>query len=74
MCMCIEFAIQVSKQKNAHVSFPVEMVVVVGVSDILLTLGRSERLFFECSRDPWAGGPWKLHGIGGRVPKNGRYL
>ena len=26
MCMCIEFVIQVPKQKNAHVSFPVGMV------------------------------------------------
>ena len=26
MCMCIEFVIQVLKQKNAHVSFPVGMV------------------------------------------------
>ena len=26
MCICIEFVMQVLKQKNAHVSFPVEMV------------------------------------------------
>ena len=26
MCMCIEFVIQVLKQKNAHASFPVGMV------------------------------------------------
>ena len=26
MCMCIEFVIQVPKQKNAHVSFPFGMV------------------------------------------------
>ena len=26
VCMCIEFVIQVLKQKNAHVSFPVGMV------------------------------------------------
>ena len=26
MCMCTEFAVQVSEQKNAHVSFPVGMV------------------------------------------------
>ena len=27
MCMCIEFVIQVLKQENAHISFPVGMVV-----------------------------------------------
>ena len=27
MCMCIEFVILVLKQKNAHVSFPVGMVI-----------------------------------------------
>ena len=29
MCMCIEFVIQVLKQKNAHVSFPVGMVYLI---------------------------------------------
>ena len=29
MCMCIEFVLQVLKQKNAHVSFPVGMVPLV---------------------------------------------
>ena len=48
MCMCIEFVLQVLKQKNAHVSFPVGMVYherhempAITISNILVTCPKS---------------------------------
>ena len=40
MCMCIEFVIQVLKQKNVHVSFPAGMVIlcVVANDDVAVVL------------------------------------
>ena len=54
MCMCIAFLMQVSKQKNAHVSFPVGMVSRGTCSDSIA------KLFHTClcgvSQSPWREG------------------
>ena len=51
MCMCIEFVIQVQRQKNAHVFLPVGMV----VNDIIQKLDGEFLLMlcWEILRDIW---------------------
>ena len=47
MCMCIEFQIQVSKLKNAHVSFPAEVAISVAVLHSVLELSTICTLTFR---------------------------